>query len=51
MNPTTNPPAESDFDLDITVVRNGATIAELMNSTSDGCGSSNSGACVTCIVE
>lgn len=42
--------ADSDFDLDVTFIDNGTPIADLMNSTSDGCGSTSASACTTCLV-
>ncbi|MGI9001953.1 MAG: FxLD family lanthipeptide [Pseudonocardia sp.] len=45
------PNAATDFDLDVTFVEKGTIIAELMNSTSDNCGSTNQSACVTCITD
>ncbi|MGH3865761.1 MAG: FxLD family lanthipeptide [Pseudonocardiaceae bacterium] len=42
--------AEADFDLDVTFAENGQVIGELMDSTSDNCGSMSQSACVTCII-
>ena len=39
----------SDFDLDVTFAEKGTVIAELMNKTSDNCGSTSESACVGCI--
>jgi FxLD family lantipeptide len=41
----------SDFDLDVTVVAQGAIIPDLMNSTSDNCTSTCQSACAnsTCV--
>jgi FxLD family lantipeptide len=41
--------AESDFELDVTFAENGPVIGELMNSTSDNCGSTSQSACTTCL--
>ncbi|MFI8928256.1 FxLD family lanthipeptide [Streptomyces sp. NPDC053474] len=35
----------SDFDLDVTVVEHGPIIADLLNDTGDGCGSTCQSAC------
>ncbi|MEY8042175.1 MULTISPECIES: FxLD family lanthipeptide [Saccharopolyspora] len=40
---------DSDFELDLTFLPQGAAVGALMNSTSDGCGSTSQSACVTCI--
>lgn len=40
---------DTDFELDVSFIPRGTAIAELMNSTSDGCGQTNQSACVTCI--
>ncbi|GII91355.1 FxLD family lanthipeptide [Sinosporangium siamense] len=42
--------AETDFALDLTFVTDGPVVAELMNSTSDGCTSTGASACVTCVI-
>ena len=42
---------ETDFDLDVSFTERGAVIAELMNSTSDNCGSTSQSACVGCITD
>ncbi|WP_084211105.1 FxLD family lanthipeptide [Pseudonocardia acaciae] len=42
-------PGSSDYDLDVSFVEKGTAIAELLNKTSDQCGSTNQSACVTCI--
>lgn len=39
---------EEDFELDVRFADNGPILAELMNSTSDNCGSTTASACVTC---
>jgi FxLD family lantipeptide len=41
----------SDFDLDVTFAEQGAVIAELMNATSDNCGSTTQSACVGCVAD
>jgi len=41
----------SDFDLDVTFAENGTVIAELMNSTSDNCGSTSQSACAGCVAD
>ena len=41
---------EEDFELDVTFADSGPALAELMNSTSDNCGSTTASACVTCAV-
>ncbi|MGH8902521.1 MAG: FxLD family lanthipeptide [Egibacteraceae bacterium] len=38
-------PADSEFDLDVSIVESGPVIAELMRSTDDGCGSTCESAC------
>ncbi len=43
-------PDEADFELDVTFADNGLALTELMNSTSDNCGSTGASACVTCAV-
>ncbi|MFG2181353.1 FxLD family lanthipeptide [Streptomyces abikoensis] len=37
--------AASDFDLDVTVIEQGPIIADLLNDTGDGCGSTCESAC------
>lgn len=44
-------PSTADFDLDVTFVEKGSVLAELMNSTSDNCGSTSQSACTTCIAD
>lgn len=39
---------EEDFELDVRFADNGPILTELMNSTSDNCGSTGASACVTC---
>lgn len=39
----------ADFDLDVTFAASGSVISELMNKTSDGCGSTSESACAGCI--
>ncbi|PJF01620.1 FxLD family lantipeptide [Streptomyces carminius] len=41
----------SDFDLDVTFAEKGTVIAELMNKTSDNCGSTSESACAGCITD
>jgi FxLD family lantipeptide len=43
--------AAADFDLDVTFAAKGTVIAELMNSTSDNCGSTTQSACVGCVAD
>lgn len=47
MAPTTATSAvvSSDFDLDITVIEDGPIVADLLNDTGDGCGSTCQSAC------
>ncbi|MCX2968615.1 MULTISPECIES: FxLD family lanthipeptide [Streptomyces] len=42
---------DSDFDLDVTFAEKGTVIAELMNKTSDNCGSTSESACAGCITD
>lgn len=46
--PQTGAWADSDFDLDVSIVESGPVVADLMRSTDDNCGSTNQSACVTC---
>jgi FxLD family lantipeptide len=39
---------EEDFELDVRFADNGPVLTELMNATSDNCGSTGASACVTC---
>ncbi|MYS19884.1 FxLD family lantipeptide [Streptomyces sp. DvalAA-14] len=41
----------TDFDLDVTFAEKGTAISELMNTTSDNCGSTNESACAGCITD
>lgn len=41
----------TDFDLDVTFAEKGTVIGDLMNSTSDNCGSTNESACAGCITD
>lgn len=41
--------AESEFDLDVTIIESSPVIAELMRSTDDNCTSTRASACVTCL--
>jgi len=41
----------SDFDLDVSFAEKGTVIAELMNSTSDNCGSTSQSACAGCVAD
>lgn len=43
--PASTAAVPADFDLDITVVEHGPIIAELLNDTSDNCGSTCQSAC------
>lgn len=45
------PMAQSDFDLDVSIVEQGPVVAELMRNTDDGCGSTCQSACAnsTCV--
>ena len=40
---------EEDFDLDVRFADHGPAFTELMNATSDNCGSTGASACVTCV--
>jgi FxLD family lantipeptide len=46
--PQTSAWADTDLDLDVTIVESGPVVADLMRSTDDNCGSTNQSACVTC---
>jgi FxLD family lantipeptide len=39
------PAADSEFDLDVSIVESGPVIAELMRVTDDGCGTTCESAC------
>ena len=39
------PAADSEFDLDVSIVESGPVVAELMRLTDDGCGSTCESAC------
>jgi FxLD family lantipeptide len=39
---------EEFFELDVRFAENGPALTELMNATSDNCGSTGASACVTC---
>lgn len=39
------PPVDSEFDLDVSIVESGPVVAELMQLTDDGCGSTCETAC------
>jgi len=39
------PVADSEFDLDVSIVESGPVIADLLRSTDDGCGSTCESAC------
>lgn len=41
----------TDFDLDVTFAEKGTVIGDLMNSTSDNCGSTDESACAGCIAD
>lgn len=51
MAPRTVDESSTEFDLDVTFAAKGTVIAELMNSTSDNCGSTNESACAGCITD
>ncbi|MFC1407161.1 FxLD family lanthipeptide [Streptacidiphilus cavernicola] len=40
-----------DFDLDVSFANRGTVIGELLDSTSDGCGSSDDSACAGCVTD
>ncbi|MGH3940033.1 MAG: FxLD family lanthipeptide [Pseudonocardiaceae bacterium] len=42
------PTADSEFDLDVSIVESGPVIAELMRLTDDNCGSTCESACNSC---
>lgn len=42
------PTADTDFDLDVSIVEAGPVVAELMRSTDDNCGSTCASACTSC---
>ncbi|MFE2179060.1 FxLD family lanthipeptide [Streptomyces sp. NPDC059455] len=42
---------DSDFDLDVTFAEKGSPVGELMNKTSDNCGSTTESACAGCITD
>ena len=39
---------DDDFDLDVTVVEGGVSIADLLRMTDDGCGTTCQSACNSC---
>lgn len=41
--------SDLDFDLDVQFAASSPAVGELMNSTSDGCGSSSASACAGCV--
>jgi FxLD family lantipeptide len=49
VEPRTVGESTTEFDLDVTFAAKGQVIAELMNSTSDNCGSTSESACAGCI--
>ncbi|MPZ64707.1 MAG: FxLD family lantipeptide [Pseudonocardiaceae bacterium] len=40
--------ADSDFDLDVSIVESGLVVAELMRNTDDECGKTCESACLSC---
>lgn len=42
------PAADSEFDLDVSIVESGPVIAELMRLTDDNCGTTCESACNSC---
>ena len=42
------PAADSEFDLDVSIVESGPVIAELMRLTDDNCGNTCESACTSC---
>lgn len=42
---------EENFKLDVRFADNGPALTELMNATSDNCGSTGASACVTCAAD
>ncbi len=42
------PVADSEFDLDVSIVESGPVVTELMRLTDDGCGSTCESACNSC---
>lgn len=42
------PAADSEFDLDVSIVESGPVVAELMRLTDDGCGQTCESACNSC---
>ncbi|MFC1407162.1 FxLD family lanthipeptide [Streptacidiphilus cavernicola] len=40
-----------DFDLDVSFANRGTVIGELLDSTSDDCGSSDESACAGCVTD
>ncbi len=43
--------ATADLDLDVMFAAKGPAIGELMNDTSDGCGSTSQSACAGCVAD
>ena len=41
----TNPAAEPEFDLDVSIVESGRVLTELLRATDDGCGTTCESAC------
>jgi len=48
---TTNVTTAEEFDLDVTFADRSTVIGELLNSTSDGCGSTGASACAGCVTD
>jgi len=48
---TTTVTGAEEFDLDVTFADRGTVIGELMDSTSDDCGSSDESACAGCVTD
>lgn len=42
------PAADSEFDLDVSIVESGPVVAELMRNTDDNCGRTCESACTSC---
>jgi FxLD family lantipeptide len=40
--------ADSEFDLDVSIVESGPVVAELMRNTDDNCGQTCESACISC---
>lgn len=45
---TATPTAESEFDLDVSIVESGPVIDHLLRMTDDNCGSTCESACTSC---